>query len=330
MCKMPQQQTILRWKYFQSNITSSICDLFTKTSSCDVTLVSDDQIHFKAHKFVLTACSPTLKHLLLNNPHSHPLIYLKGVEQQELELILQFMYCGEAAIYENRIDIFLDNAKDLQIKQLTDSLVRRDTFVQEKHTKKDKIVEYNGIPHCYITAKHDDAEQKLNETRSINSMIDESLDLEMPAYNPDEKVKYACNWCEYQATTLRNLNRHKRAVHVGIRLSCNQCEYQTRVLVTLKRHKQSQHEGVRYLCNQCDYQAKDPGCLTRHRKSKHEGIKYSCDECEYQATLKSSLNKHKQSLHEGVVYSCDQCEYFATQKSSLRTHKKGKHAMFKC
>ena len=239
------------------------------------------------------------------------------------------MYCGEAAIYENRLNIFLDNAKDLQIKQLTDRMVRGDTFGQDEHANKDKIDEYNGIPHCDITAKYDDAEKKVNETRSMASMIDESLDLEMPAFNPDEDVKYACSWCEYQATTLRNLNRHKRAVHVGIKYSCNRCEYQTRVLGTLKRHKQCRHEGVKYPCNQCDYQAKEPGYLSRHKKSKHEGIKYSCDECEYQATLQSSLNKHRQALHEGVAYSCDQCVYFATQKSSLGTHKKRKHSMFK-
>ena len=185
-----------------------------------------------------------MKNLLLNNPHSHPLIYLKGVEQQELELILQFMYCGEAAIYENRLNIFLNNAKDLQIKQLTDRMVRGDTFGQDEHANKDNIVEYNGIPHCDITAKYDDAEKKVNETRSMASMIDESLDLEMPAFNPDEDVKYACSWCEYQATTLRNLNRHKRAVHVGIKYSCNRCEYQTRVLGTLKRHKQCRQECV--------------------------------------------------------------------------------------
>ena len=48
-------------KYFNTNLTSSLRDLFTNTSYSDVTLVSDDQIQFQAHKFVLSACSSVMK-----------------------------------------------------------------------------------------------------------------------------------------------------------------------------------------------------------------------------------------------------------------------------
>ena len=116
--KMQRNIISLRWKYFHTNISSSLRDIYTETSSTDVTLVSDDQIQFQAHKLVLSACSPVLKNLLLNNPHAHPLIYLRGVKQQELGSILQFMYHGEAAIHLNSVNMLLENAKDLQIKQL--------------------------------------------------------------------------------------------------------------------------------------------------------------------------------------------------------------------
>ena len=131
------QQSIfsLRWKYFHTNISSSLSDLYTETNSTDVTLVSDDQIQFQAHKFVLSACSPVMKNLFLNNPHSHPLIYLRGVKQQELGSILQFMYHGEAAIHQNSINILLENAKDLQIKELADCFVTGNTFdnIEDEH-----------------------------------------------------------------------------------------------------------------------------------------------------------------------------------------------------
>ena len=127
--KMQQNLFPLRWKYFHTNISSSLSDLYTETSSTDVTLVSDDQIQFQAHKFVLSACSPVMKNLLLNNPHSHPLIYLRGVKQQELGSILQFMYHGEAAIHQNSMPMFLENAKDLQIKQMVDCFETGNTLV---------------------------------------------------------------------------------------------------------------------------------------------------------------------------------------------------------
>merc|ERR1712212_1429039 len=86
----------------------------------DVTLVSDDQIQTPAHKVVLSACSPVLKTLLVNNPHSHPLLYLRGIKQTELQAILKFMYFGETQIFENRINDFVSVAKDLEIKEISD------------------------------------------------------------------------------------------------------------------------------------------------------------------------------------------------------------------
>ena len=118
--KMQQDIFSLRWKFFHTHLSSSVSDMFTKNSFSDVTLVSDDKIQFEAHKCVLSASSPVLKKLLLNNPHPHPLIYLKGVKQQELQSILQFIYLGEARFYQGNMDRFMEAVKDLQIKQLAE------------------------------------------------------------------------------------------------------------------------------------------------------------------------------------------------------------------
>ena len=77
---------------FPNHLARTFKDLLAEGHFTDVTLVSDDHKQMQAHKIVLSAFSPVLKNLLLNNPHSHPLLYLRGVEQQELQSILQFMY----------------------------------------------------------------------------------------------------------------------------------------------------------------------------------------------------------------------------------------------
>ena len=109
--------------FFSTNLPSSISDVFTKDSYSDVTLVSDDLIQFKSHKCVLSSCSPVLENLLLNNPHFHPLIFLRGIKQQELGSILLFIYLGEARFYEGNMDRFMEAVKDLQIKQFTGCLM---------------------------------------------------------------------------------------------------------------------------------------------------------------------------------------------------------------
>ena len=113
----------LKWKHFLSNKTSSLTDVFTENSFTDVTLVSDDQIPFQAHRFVLSAFSPVLKNILLNNPHSHPLIFLRGVNHEDLYSILQFIYLGEAYINFENMRRFAQAAKDLQIKKLAEGII---------------------------------------------------------------------------------------------------------------------------------------------------------------------------------------------------------------
>ena len=117
---MQEELFSLRWKVFSTHLISSISDVFTENSYSDVTLVSDDLIPFQAHKCILSASSPILKNLLLNNPHSHPMIFLRGIKHKELESILQFIYLGEARLYEGNMDRFMEAVKDLQIKQLAE------------------------------------------------------------------------------------------------------------------------------------------------------------------------------------------------------------------
>ena len=88
---MTDETFSLSWTNFKGHVVSSFGNLMAENDFSDVTLVSDDQIQIRAHKFVLSACSPVLKNILLNNPHSHPVVYLRGVKQHELQSLLQFM-----------------------------------------------------------------------------------------------------------------------------------------------------------------------------------------------------------------------------------------------
>ena len=89
-----------------------------RTHFADVILVSDDEIQINAHKLVLSACSPVLKELLLENPQSQPLLYLSGVKHKQLESILQFMYSGEVIVLKEDIEEFLKIGMDLEMKEL--------------------------------------------------------------------------------------------------------------------------------------------------------------------------------------------------------------------
>ena len=57
----------------------------------------------------------------------------------------------------------------------------------------------------------------------------------------NEGVKYACDQCDYQATTKFDLTRHNKSRHEGIKYDCDQCEYQATSQSSLKRHSKAVH-----------------------------------------------------------------------------------------
>ena len=193
LIKMQQNIFSLRRKYFHTSISSSLSNLYTETSYTDVTLVSDDQIQFQAPKFILSACCPVMKNLLLSNVHSHPLIYLRGIKQQELGSILQFMYHGEAAIHQNSMPIFLENAKALKIKQMADCFVTGNTLViEDVHANSEEDAEYEDMSNLDILANHEDVSKYRTNTKSISSTVNEIPYLDLGAYSPDMDESDSC------------------------------------------------------------------------------------------------------------------------------------------
>ena len=73
----------LNWQSFSEHLQLMFKDLHQEGRYTDVTLISDDQTQYKAHKIVLSACSPVFRKIIDSNPSQHPLIYLRGVQSYE-------------------------------------------------------------------------------------------------------------------------------------------------------------------------------------------------------------------------------------------------------
>ena len=84
----------------------------------DVTLACEDGQQVEAHKVVLAGSSPFFQKLLGRNKHPHPLIFMRGVKYDDLLAILDFLYCGEANVFQENLDSFLAFAEDLQLRGL--------------------------------------------------------------------------------------------------------------------------------------------------------------------------------------------------------------------
>ena len=108
----------LKWNGFEQNIVSSHHNLRKDSDFSDVTLVCEEDLQIEAHKVILAAHSPFFSRALKRNKHSHPMIYMRGITAKDLSAIVDFIYYGEANIYQEDLEGFLALAEELQLKGL--------------------------------------------------------------------------------------------------------------------------------------------------------------------------------------------------------------------
>ncbi|XP_063827980.1 longitudinals lacking protein, isoforms F/I/K/T-like isoform X2 [Ostrinia nubilalis] len=114
------QQFCLRWNNHQSTLVSVFDTLLEKGMHVDCTLAAEGQT-LKAHKVVLSACSPYFESVLSQQFDKHPIIILKDVKYAELRAMMDYMYRGEVNISQDQLAALLKAAESLQIKGLSDN-----------------------------------------------------------------------------------------------------------------------------------------------------------------------------------------------------------------
>jgi len=105
----------LKWADFESHVARlGYKQLRNKTTLMDVTLTVEGQT-LKAHKKILSSCSPLLKDRL-KTADSKSILNLKNTTYADLSAILEFMYAGEVYVEEGQLASVLRTAEKLQVK----------------------------------------------------------------------------------------------------------------------------------------------------------------------------------------------------------------------
>lgn len=145
---MSSQRFCLRWNNHQSNLLSVFDQLLHDESFVDVTLAVEGQL-LRAHKMVLSACSPYFQALFVNHPDKHPIVILKDVPYNDMRSLLDFMYRGEVSVDQERLTAFLRVAESLRIKGLTEvneekcDTITSSLMQQQQHNQ----INNNPLPH---------------------------------------------------------------------------------------------------------------------------------------------------------------------------------------
>ncbi|KAK7872890.1 hypothetical protein R5R35_004215 [Gryllus longicercus] len=107
----------LCWEDHTRQLAAVYTSLLENNFLVDCTIFAEGQ-SLKAHRLVLSACSPYFHMLFQEETGKHPFIVLVDASFETLKTVIEFVYRGETQISEGNLKAFLTLAQALQIKGL--------------------------------------------------------------------------------------------------------------------------------------------------------------------------------------------------------------------
>ena len=129
------EKLCLQWNDFKENVNSAFGKLRDNKEFTDVTLICEDGQQIESHKVILASSSPFFEKILQQtSKHPHPVIYLKGFASKDFASILDFLFFGEAKVYQEDLDSFLAIAEEIKLKGLTGQ-TSRELFEEQENPR---------------------------------------------------------------------------------------------------------------------------------------------------------------------------------------------------
>ena len=232
---MTDEKLCLKWNGFQDIVQTSFAQLKSDTDFTDVTLACEDQTSIKAHKIILSACSPFFKKLLKTQAHPHPLIYMRGMKSNELAAMVDFIYLGEASVFQEQLETFLALAEELELRGLNGS-------------SEEKAAEY---PKEYFTQNERgvDLDQKQNKTEGLISNVKYKTKIFEGEIVPIQQTKAKQNSIVEPDTMAQIQSMIKKRIDGYF---CTNCDHKSNKISHMREHVESHIEGLEYPCNLCN------------------------------------------------------------------------------
>ena len=251
------EKLCLQWNDFKENIISSFKELREDREFTDVTLACEDGQQIEAHKVVLVSSSPFFMELLKKNKHPHPLVYMRGLRSEDLVAIVDFLYHGEANVFQENLDSFLALAEELRLKGLTGGAeAEKEPVKKTSHSKIAPLKKENcatfltnsnfeshssrGSANTAVALTKDKVSVDLQHLdEQIRSMITKS-DIGYRSNTGSGKMA-SCNICGKEGP-YKNMPQHIEANHItGVSHACDICGKVSRSKNALSMHKLNMH-----------------------------------------------------------------------------------------
>ena len=252
------EKLCLRWNDFQENLNSAFGELRNGQDFADVTLAFDDGTQIETHRVILASTSPFFMEVLKKNKHPRPLIYMRGLKATELVAMVDFLYFGEANVYQESLELFLGLAEELKLKGLTGS--------------SSEGKEFRGKEAAFAFAKNIEERKPIVKTNPTLTKPTKPLDV------------------------TSSVKRESSSSAALVSVEDYQLEEQTKSMMTVTEKEMQDGNQKRkvWACNICGKEGKREN-MKMHIESNHitSNSSYSCDICGKVSRSRDGLRQHK-------------------------------------
>ena len=245
----------LKWKDFHSNASKSFGLLRSVEYLHDVRLMTEDFHEVSAHRLVLSACSEYFRNIFKNCKKQEPLICLDGITNEDLKNVLDYIYLGEAHIFQDKLDRFLNVAEKLRLEGLL--------------SKDEDRANCSGDPGDQ--QKIDDKEKKPS-VKDSTTILRDSDSISIPQ-KTSKKIERTLvdNVVDYSEINLK-IKEYGKILLDGSR-RCTLCNKVVlgRSQTNFMNHVERNHmKGLSFDCPNCDQVFRSRGSLRNHKNRVHK------------------------------------------------------------
>ena len=252
-------------------------ELWVSEEFLDVTLVCDDG-QIKAHKVILSAASPFFRQLFIQNPHIHPLLYLRGTSKKFIQFLLNFVYSGETSVKQEDLALFMDLASSLKIHGLAGEF-------------SDKVEEDRKEPTQtgFINTEAIENDEKVFEI-GRNTILEKQTD-------PSKTLDLISNVTDDAMIQVKE-KVEEYSGEPNLELNTDEDEYEERMAELMMKVGD---ENWEWICKECPYRSRNKAHVKEHVQSHIHGFSLKCKYCEKSFKMKMYIRQHVRIYHKEMV-----------------------------